>query len=213
MWQLVSDPALLFIPFMSTTEHVTHSHHVTPTLSRSAAFGAELGGPPDWSRKKALQRGERTIHLSKNFRTRTWWDFLKATLTKGQFQERVLQENTLRICFSLARTIRSLGEAAGFLGKVGHRLIMELHHLTINHQSSLGPAQQKGNEHLPRSGHGSKCLRLHSFTEPGSILGAVSLFCTLEAAPDRRSVQHSEPRWGGTLLVQTRPYTGSIKSP
>lgn len=84
-------------------------------------------------------------------------------------------------------TIRSSGAMAAFLGKVGHRLIMELHHLTINHESNLGPAQQKENKHL-LSWAPLQMPLPHSFMVH-SQFGAISLFCTLEAAPDRYRMQ------------------------
>lgn len=62
-------------------------------------------------------------------------------------------------------TIRSSGELAGFLGKLGHLLIMDRHHLTINHESNLGTARQKHRLSISCPGHHSKCHSLiHSWS-------------------------------------------------
>lgn len=72
-WQLVIHPAL--------TSHPPYvynwTRHLTPTLSMRAAFGEEFGGTPDWSRQKALQGAEITVHLSKTLKTRTCWNLQK----------------------------------------------------------------------------------------------------------------------------------------
>lgn len=55
----------------------------------------------------------------------------------------------LTFCFrSSYCTTRLSGAMAAFLGKVGHSLIMKLHHLTINYESNLGTAQQKQTKRL-----------------------------------------------------------------
>ncbi len=74
-------------------------------------------------------------------------------------------------------TIRSSGAQTAFLGKVGHLLIMELHHLTINHESNLGTAQQKHRLSISCPGHHSKChCLIHSWSTVNLVLSSSSFF-------------------------------------
>lgn len=95
---------------------------------------------------------------------------------------------------------------AAFLGKVGHLLIVELHHLTINHESNLGTAQQKQTKHL-LSWASLQMLLPHSFMEY-SQFGVISLFRTLEAALDQYPYADTEE----VLLVQTQQSVTPNKS-
>lgn len=161
-----------------------------------AALGAELGGTPDWSRQKALHRAKSTVHLSKKWKTRTWWNLPKRTHT-GQFHKFFASF----FFFFFNPAIRSSRKTAAFLGKVGHRLIMELHHLTINLQSSSGPAQQKR-----EWASFSFWARLQTFVfihsrSQGQLLVQLPYSAHWR---QQRHIRHSKPRWGGTILVQTR---------
>lgn len=105
-------------------------------------------------------------------------------------------------------TIRSSGATAAFLGEVGHLLIMELHHLTINHESNLGTAQQKQTEHLLFWASLQRPLR-HSFAE-FSQLAVFSLLCPLGAALDQCPYERS---WVLLVQVQQSPTPTDVRIP
>lgn len=94
---------------------------------------------------------------------------------------------------------RSSGALAAFLGKVGHLLIMERHHLTINHESNLGTAQQKHRLSISCPGHHSKChCLIHSWSTAELVLFPFSA----------RWRQH----WTGVLTQTQRMYAATSPS-
>lgn len=106
------------------------------------------------------------------------------------------------------RTVRSSGALTTFLGKVGHLLIMERRHLTINHESNFGTAQQKHRLSISCPGHHSKChCLIHSwssrvrfavispFQPPGAAPCRVSPLCRRERTHAAMSQSEEDCSW------------------